>query len=376
MFMKKVGKGLLVLSLGLMLVGSGVGCDNNNNDQPPVTENYDEDKNYEEYSNSLQGIYEESVKSTVVVLGYNQNYENPSMGSGFVFDEVGDYAYILTNAHVLFAKYDSSHALIERPYTHTVEVIHSNYVRVRATVMGYNREEDVAVLKIEKSTNYKVAKIVSDDHKTKLGESVFAIGNPHGNYFAMSEGVISSNRIETSINYVSSKESATTFVFNSTATINSGNSGGALFNSKGEVVAVNSMYPQDSQASGKIYRNYNYSIPVNHCIDVANYIIGNETYSRTYLALEGVSISSLTVSQRTQKGITVTNGVYVTNSNVTGIPSDQKVILEVGGIPVNTMDDIEYVLFTKYANANSVEIKIVDKTGINPGPLTVSLSKR
>jgi len=359
-----------------MFVGSVAGCDNNNNDQPPVTNNYDEDKNYEDYSNSLQGLYEENVKSTVVVLGYNQNYERPSMGSGFVFSEVGDYAYILTNAHVLFAKYDSSNALINREYTDTVEVIHSNYVRVKATVMGYNRDEDVAVLKIDKSTNYKVAKIVSDDNATIIGESVFAIGNPHGNYFAMSEGVISSNRIKTSITYVSTKENATTFVFNSTATINSGNSGGALFNSKGEVVAINSMYPQDSQASGTVYRNYNYSIPVNHCIEVANHIIGNNSYSRTYLALEGIAVSSLTVSQRTQKSITVTNGVYITNSSVTGIPSDLKVILEVGGIPVNTMEDIEYVLFTKYGNANSAEITIVDKTGINRGPLTVSLNKR
>ena len=94
-------KGLLVLSTGFLLFAAGCSCNNGDNGETPPTINYDEDKNYESYSSSLQGLYEESVKSTVAVLAYASGSDSPSLGTGVVYKQEGNYAYIATNAHVL-----------------------------------------------------------------------------------------------------------------------------------------------------------------------------------------------------------------------------------------------------------------------------------
>ena len=373
MFMKKIGKGLLMLGLGLTFVATGCSCDDGNSN-PPTQENYDEDKlygeNYQEYSESLQGIYEECKKSTVAIYAYNSSFASPRLGSGVVFKEENGYAYIITNAHVLFAKYDDKGTTINREYTDTVEVLHSNFNKVRAVVMGYDRDEDVAVLRINASENYEVATIVSSDSSTKIGESVFTIGAPHGNLFSMTSGVIESTKIKTGLDYVSRENDDTTFVYNSTATINTGNSGGPLFNAKGEVVAINTMYPKDNDNS--VYRNYNYSIPAKHFVDVANHVIGNgnNSYKRVSLNISGEVISTMTISRRNSLGITVDKGIYVTSSTLSS-----KVIVAVGGNPIYTINDLEYELFTKYANASSVEITVVDKIGTNRNTYTLALTR-
>ena len=372
--MKKIRKGLILLSAGLVIFAAGCSCDGSSgNPENPTQENYEGDKNYEEYSSSLQGLYEENVKSTVAVLAYKSDSDNPSLGTGVVYKKEGNYAYIMTNAHVVVNK-DSNGIVTE--YTSKIEVIYSNYVRGRADFISYDRNEDVAVLRVAANDNYKVATIIGDDTATQVGEAVFAIGNPHGQYFSMSDGIISASKIKTSVSYISQNVSNTTYVYNSTATINAGNSGGPLFNAEGKVVAINTMYPNDVNTNTP-HRNFNYSIPAKHFVEVANHIIknGNNRYKRVSLNLSGKAICDYTVAQTTSLSITIKNGIYVTSSSYANVPANSSVITAIGGVEVNTMADLEYELLTKYGSASSVQLTIKDRSGANPRVETVNLSK-
>lgn len=366
--MKKVKKGLVLLSAGLVLMAAGCSCANTETPEQPTQENYQDDKNYEEYSKSLQGLYENSVKSTVAVYAYALGSEKPAIGTGVVYKQEGNYAYIMTNAHVLVSK--SGDAVTE--HINKIEVVYSNMVRSSADFISYDRNEDVAVIRVASSNNYTIATIVANDYETTVGEAVYAIGNPNNHLFSMTDGIIAATKLKTSIANGLSLTGKETFVYNTTATINPGNSGGPLFNAQGEVVAINTMYPADTAAN----RNYNYSIPARHFLEVADHIIknGKNSYKRATLGLTGKAICcDYTVQQTATNSITIKNGIYVTSSTYANVPANSSVITAIGDVEVNTIEDLEYALFTKYANATSVQLTIKDRSGVARGIETVSL---
>jgi serine protease Do len=300
-------------------------------------------------------LYATAVKSTVRVIAKN------SLGSGVVYKEEGNYAYILTNAHVLTDVSNTDN------YS-SIEIVFSNYVRVKGTYIYLDKNEDVAVISVPKSDNYTVAKIVSSDTDTKVGEEVLAIGNPSGIYFSASYGKISATKIKTTTDYISGTSATTTYVYNSDATLNGGNSGGPLFNSNGEVIAINTMRPTDETNT----RDFNYSIPINHFIKVADYIVSNRTsYSRAYLNIEGKSICDYSTSEIATLGITVKTGVYVTSSSETEV-SRGRIITQVNGASVATLSDYEYELL-KYSKNETITLTTVDISGNNSRTINLRL---
>lgn len=345
--MKKLTKGLFVLSLGLMVAG----CSCNNDKEPEPIENiYNVNNVYDDVSTNFEAIYNEAVQSTVTIIAKGQ------IGSGVVYKEEGNVAYVLTNAHVLT---DAS----SNDYTNSnfVDIIFSNYVRVRGEKIFLDKNEDVAVVKIEKSQDYKVAKVIARDSNVSIGETVFAIGNPKGNSFSVTTGVISTNRLETTTDYISGTSSTKTFVFNTTATINPGNSGGALFNSKGEVIAINSMQPSDQTTT----RNFNYAIPINHFIDVADYIVTfRETYTKPKLNLEVKSICDYSSSDIAKMGIAVKKGVYITNANEGEEISKGRIITHIEGEEIATSLDYYFKLM-EYNKGQTIQLTTTDVYGNN-----------
>ena len=95
-------------------------------------------------SDELSTLYEEKVKETVSIFAYGGI--SSSTGSGFVYKEVGDYAYILTNNHVVSS-------------SSSVEVMYHNKVRQAATVVKSNIIEDIAILRVSKNANYLVSQL-------------------------------------------------------------------------------------------------------------------------------------------------------------------------------------------------------------------------
>ena len=132
-----------------------------------------------------------------------------------------------------------------------------------------------------------------------------------------------------------------------------------MFNSKGEVIAINSMQPSSSDL-----RNFNYSIPINYFIKVADYLVTYRTpYSKTTLGLQVQSICDYSISELKTLGISVKSGVHVIGSSEAEV-SKGRIITHINGEKIETFADYEFELL-KYNKNETVSITTTDTLGIN-----------
>ncbi len=163
-----------------------------------------------------------------------------SLGSGFIIDPSG---IILTNAHVV-------------KDAESINVRLQDKRELSAKVLGLDERTDVAVLKID-ADNLPVARLGNSD-QTEVGEWVLAIGSPFGLDFTATQGIVSAlARNLPDDNYVP--------FIQTDAAVNPGNSGGPLFNTKGEVIGINSQIY--SRSGG--YMGLSFAIPINTAMQVA-----------------------------------------------------------------------------------------------------------
>ena len=186
-----------------------------------------------------------------------------ALGSGVIVSKDG---YIITNNHVI----DGADKI-----TVTIPGDKKEY---EAKLIGRDAKSDIAVIKIEKKGLNPVKFFDSD--KVKVGDVVFAIGNPFGVGETVTHGIVSavgrnSMGIEEYENFIQTD-----------APINPGNSGGALLNSSGELIGINTAIVTRSGSSAGI----GFAIPSNMARDIAKQLIEKGVYKRGYL---GVSITNL-----------------------------------------------------------------------------------
>ena len=223
-------------------------------------------------------VYAANVNSTVgITTSITTNYwgyqsTSAASGSGFIFSTDG---YILTNYHVVE---DSS----------SITVSMYDGASYDAMLVGYDEGNDVAVLKIEAKNLVPV--VLGNSNNLNVGDSVVAIGNPLGELtFSLTSGSISAKDRE-----ITMSNGATMTLMQTDCAINSGNSGGALFNLYGEVIGItNAKY--SSSSSGTSIDNIGFAIPINKAREIAESIIEKGCVSKPYI---GVSVS--TVSEETQ----------------------------------------------------------------------------
>jgi serine protease Do len=175
---------------------------------------------------------------------------NLGQGSGFIISTDG---YVITNAHVV-DKADE------------VTVTMTDKREFKAKVIGADERTDIAVLKVEASGLPKVN--VGDSDKVRVGEWVLAIGSPFGFENTVTAGIVSAKARE-------NREALTPFIQTDVA-VNPGNSGGPLFNLRGEVVGVNS---QIFSGNGG-YLGISFAIPANIALSTANQLIKNGKVNR------------------------------------------------------------------------------------------------
>ena len=175
---------------------------------------------------------------------------NYGQGSGFIMSADG---YVITNAHVV-AKADE------------VTVTLTDKREFKAKVIGSDERTDIAVLKIDAVGLPKV--VMGDSDKVRVGEWVLAIGSPFGFENTVTAGIVSAKARE-------SREALTPFI-QTDAAVNPGNSGGPLFNLKGEVVGVNS---QIFSGNGG-YLGISFAIPANIAMATANQLIKSGKVNR------------------------------------------------------------------------------------------------
>ena len=293
-------------------------------------------------------VYAANVNSTVGITtsvttnfwGYQST--SAASGSGFI---ISDDGYILTNFHVIE---DSS----------SISVSMYNGDSFEATLIGYDESNDIAVLKIEAEGLAPV--ILGDSNNLNVGDSVVAIGNPLGELtFTLTSGAISAKDRE-----VTFSNNTTMNLLQTDCAINSGNSGGALFNLYGEVIGVtNAKYGTSSSSSASI-DNIGFAIPINSIMNIVESIIEKGYISKPY-----IGISVLDVSAETQQyGIPA--GAAVQSVTETG-PAAQAglqrgdVITAVDGKAMTSTELVSYVgaaeigqqiVFSIYRQGETLEV--------------------
>ena len=165
-------------------------------------------------------------RTSVVVL----TTDNGILGSGFIADSQGN---IVTNNHVIEG-------------AHSINVKFADGSTTKAKLQHHDRNMDIAILQV--SANHGSPCRLGNSNQVKVGDSVVAIGNPEGLEASVSDGIISAIR---------SSEQDNSTIFQTSAPISSGSSGGPLFNKNGEVIGITSATVKDAQ-------NLNFAIPINY----------------------------------------------------------------------------------------------------------------
>ena len=213
-------------------------------------------------------VFEKVSPSVVGVVVYSSqtNTSASGEGSGIILSADG---YIITNEHVIEG-------------AKLIEVVLNNNERYTAKLVGYDKQTDIAVIKID-AENLVKAELGNSD-ELKPGEVVYAVGNPGGMEFANSitDGIISGvDRLITN--------SSTGYVMNclqTTAAINPGNSGGALVDSYGRVIGISV-----AKLSSVSYEGMGFAIPISECVELIDdliqygYIKGRPLLGITYYAI-------------------------------------------------------------------------------------------
>ncbi len=220
-------------------------------------------------------VYAANAGSTVgITTSVTTNYwgyqtTSAASGSGFI---VTDNGYIVTNYHV-----------VEGSDSITVSLYNGD--TYDAALIGYDESNDLAVLKIEAEELAPV--ILGDSDNLNVGDSVVAIGNPLGELtFSLTSGSISAKDRE-----VTMSSSLTMNLLQTDCAINSGNSGGALFNLYGEVIGITNAKYSSSSSSDASIDNIGFAIPINDVRSIVESIIEKGYYSKPYLGVGVVDVS-------------------------------------------------------------------------------------
>lgn len=258
-------------------------------------------------SPSVVGIIAETVSSSQDIFSMNNGATTQSSGTGFIVDSRG---YILTNSHVVL---DGE--------VKKVNVLFNDNTQSTGSVIWNDVNLDLAIIKVNKS-NLTVARL-GDSDKVTVGDIAIAIGNPLGTdyMYSVTQGIISGlNRDITTSSYNMSG------LLQTDASINSGNSGGPLLNSSGEVIGINT-----ARANGD---NIGFSIPVNIAKTILEKVIKDNSYTKPLLGVSGIDVKQ--VESYTGKELGVDSGVYITKVE-SGSLAD-KAGIQAGDI-ITKMDD-------------------------------------
>lgn len=252
-------------------------------------------------------------------------------GSGIIISEDG---YILTNNHVINSSSSSKNSFYEIGKANKVTVkLYNDDTEYKGEIIGTDSQTDLAVIKIDK-TDLTAAEL-GDSDSVQVGEFSMAIGSPLGLDNSVTAGIVSAVNRE-----VSDEDGNKYVAIQTDAAINSGNSGGALVNSKGQVIGVNTL-----KLSGTSVEGIGFAIPINATKDIYNQLIQYSKVKRPYV---GISGSDLTKEIAEQYRLALDVGVYVRSvddfsaAEKAGIkPGD--IIIEAEGKKITKMDELNEI---------------------------------
>ena len=224
------------------------------------------------------------------LFGRRQYYIPPQMGSGSGV-VISPDGYIITNNHVV-AGADQLTVTFNDRFTR------------QAKVVGTDPSTDIAVLKVEEKNLPYMEFGNSDD--VKLGQWVLAVGYPLTLDATVTAGIVSAKGRSIGINSTQSKNAIESFI-QTDAAVNPGNSGGALVNTNGQLIGINSAIASPTGS----YAGYSYAIPANIVRKVANDLMHFGTVQRGYLGVELLDRRSATQEQLATIPFDRTDGIYI-----------------------------------------------------------------
>lgn len=274
--------------------------------------------------------------------GKQSTSEAQASGSGIIISEDG---YILTNNHVVDSSSESTYYDISEA-TAVKVVLSTSDKEYDAKIVGKDSQTDLAVLKIE-AENLTAAEFANSDD-VKVGEFAMAVGNPLDLGTTITCGVVSALNRE-----VKDNQDGTNYVCIQTdAAINSGNSGGALVNSEGKVIGVNTLKVSSTGVEG-----IGFAIPINSTVSVTKDLITYKKVRRPYIGITGRDLNA-----ETAKKYNLTEGIYVVSveeysaAEKAGIKAED-VIVAVDGEEVKTMDKLNEIK-NKHSIGDKITLKI------------------
>ena len=297
----------------------------------------------------------DKVKDAVVsVITYSANSQNSlfgstdtdtdtnteqvsSEGSGVIYKKEGNFAYLVTNTHVING-------------AKKVDIRLADGTKVSGEIVGSDTYSDIAVVKIAADKVTTVAEFGDSDQLT-VGETAIAIGSPLGSEYAntVTQGIVSSLNRNVSLKSEDGQAISTKAIQTDTA-INPGNSGGPLINIQGQVIGITSS--KIATNGGTSVEGLGFAIPSNDAINIINQLEKNGKVTRPALGIQMVNLSNLSSSdlQRLNIPSSVTAGVVV-RSVITSMPANghlqqYDVITKVDDKAISSTTELQSALYS------------------------------
>ena len=306
----------------------------------------------------------EKLYDAVVVVGAYKDGILASNGTGFVYDQDDKSAYILTNSHVVNG-------------ANSVKVKFTNNTIETVEVVGNDTYSDIAVLKINKEKVIKVASL-GELNNSRVGDTVFAIGAPLDDEYSwtVTRGILSG---KDRLVDISSSNSATAdmvmSVMQTDAAINSGNSGGPLANSNGEVIGITNMKLVSDGVEG-----IGFAIPINDAVEYAKELRTNGKIERPFLGISMLDATDTYNLARYRITLDMNQTGAVVIQTQENSPADKAglkmgdVITKIEDYEVDSVARLKYYLY-KFSPGDKVKITYIRDGKTKTDTLTLGKSE-
>ncbi|MBE6140306.1 MAG: PDZ domain-containing protein [Firmicutes bacterium] len=303
----------------------------------------------------------EKIYDAVAVITTYKNESIISSGTGFIYSNTGNKYLLLTNYHVI-------------ENGDKVNATFTNGDIIETKIVGYNEYADIAVLSFESNHDYTVAELGTSEN-LRVGDTSFAVGAPLDNAYSWSvtRGIISGKDRMVEVSLGNSQISDYVMkVLQTDTAINSGNSGGPLCNSNGEVIGITSLKLVSNGIEGM-----GFAIPIESALNTAEKIINGDGFETPYLGISMYDISRVYYRPEYREVIEkagITTGVIISDvekkspANIAGLePMD--IIVKINNEEVKNIAYLRHYLFTynigdtiKISFYRNGDLKTVDVT--------------
>ena len=300
-------------------------------------------KAVDKVKDAVVSIITYSANSQNSLFGYGESDTDTnteqvsSQGSGVIYKKDGEYAYIVTNTHVING-------------AKKVDIRLADGTKVPGEIVGTDTYSDIAVVKISSEKVSAVAEF-GDSSKLTVGETAIAIGSPLGSEYAntVTQGIVSSLNRTVSLRSEDGQAISTKAIQTDTA-INPGNSGGPLINIQGQVIGITSS--KIATNGGTSVEGLGFAIPSNDAIKIIEQLENNGKVTRPALGIQMVNLSNLSTTdlQKLKLPDSITSGVAVrsvqSNMPANGHLEKYDVITKVDGNPITSATELQNALYS------------------------------